>query len=89
MAVVVEASALCWGFFCGIIIWVLRIAFIGRRRPFMGGFLFVHFSVHLFQKTTKINKNKNYKNPVKSSLYCFHLFLYSISFRWQGTFLSL
>jgi hypothetical protein len=49
----------------------------------------VHLSVHLFQKTTKINKNKNYKNLVKSSLYSFHLFLYSISFRWQGTFLSL
>nr|DAP71598.1 MAG TPA: chitin synthase regulator [Caudoviricetes sp.] len=33
MAVVVEASALCWGFFCVIMILVLRIAFIGRRRP--------------------------------------------------------
>nr|DAX49331.1 MAG TPA: hypothetical protein [Caudoviricetes sp.] len=40
MAVVVEASALCWGFFCVIRVLVLRIAFIGRRRPFMGGFLF-------------------------------------------------
>nr|DAN58497.1 MAG TPA: hypothetical protein [Caudoviricetes sp.] len=28
------------GPFCVIIILVLRIAFIGRRRPFMGGFLF-------------------------------------------------
>ena len=70
MVVVVEASALCWGFFlcynvsmndnppastmdryalsrgfyffCGIIVLVLRIAFIGRRRPFMGGFLFAN-----------------------------------------------
>lgn len=50
---------------------------------------FVHLSVHLFQKSTKINKNKNYKNLVKSSLYSFHLLSYSISFRWQGTFLSL
>ena len=40
MAVVVEASAFRWGFFCGIIVLVLRIAFIGRRRPFVGGFLF-------------------------------------------------
>nr|DAN53962.1 MAG TPA: hypothetical protein [Caudoviricetes sp.] len=75
--------------FCVIIVLVLRIAFIGRRRPFMGGSFFVHLSVHLFQKTTKINKNKNYKNLVKSSFCSFHLFLYFTSFRWQGTFLSL
>nr|DAY43757.1 MAG TPA: hypothetical protein [Caudoviricetes sp.] len=31
---------MCWGFFCVIMVLVLRIAFIGRRRPFMGGFLF-------------------------------------------------
>nr|DAV54546.1 MAG TPA: hypothetical protein [Caudoviricetes sp.] len=40
-------------------------------------------------KKMEINKNKNYKNLVKSSLHSFHLFLYFISFRWQGTFLSL
>nr|DAS07871.1 MAG TPA: hypothetical protein [Caudoviricetes sp.] len=50
MVVVVEASALCWGFFCVIIILVLRIAFIGRRRPFMGGFLFCKKTKFLYQK---------------------------------------
>lgn len=50
MAVVVEASALCWGFFCVIIDTVLRIAFIGRRRPFYGRFFyFVHGIRHLIQ----------------------------------------
>ena len=54
-----------------------------------GSYFFVHFSVHLFQKSTKINKNKNYKNLIKIGLYSFYLFLYFMSFRWQGTFLSL
>nr|DAV66748.1 MAG TPA: hypothetical protein [Caudoviricetes sp.] len=54
-----------------------------------GSSFFVHNSVHLFRKNTEINKNKNYKNLAKSSLYSFHLFLYFTSFRWQGTFLSL
>nr|DAP50239.1 MAG TPA: hypothetical protein [Caudoviricetes sp.] len=50
MVVVVEASALCWGFFCVIIYVVLRISFIGRRRPFMGGFLFCKKTKFLYQK---------------------------------------
>nr|DAN64109.1 MAG TPA: hypothetical protein [Caudoviricetes sp.] len=54
-----------------------------------GSHFFVHISVHLFQKSKKINKNKNYKNLVKLSLYSFYLFLCFTSFRWQGTFLSL
>ena len=57
-------------------------------QPMLPSF-FVHISVHLFQKSTKINKNKNYKNLVKIGDYSFYLFLYFISFRWQGTFLSL
>ncbi|WP_455462408.1 hypothetical protein, partial [Streptococcus salivarius] len=40
-------------------------------------------------KTTEINKNKNYKILVKIRFYSLYLFLYFISFRWQGTFLSL
>lgn len=40
-------------------------------------------------KITEINKNKNYKNLVKLSLYSSYSFLCFTSFRWQGTFLSL
>nr|DAY04542.1 MAG TPA: hypothetical protein [Caudoviricetes sp.] len=39
-APIMDRYALTQGFlfFCVIIVLVLRIAFIGRRRPFMGGF---------------------------------------------------
>nr|DAM73724.1 MAG TPA: hypothetical protein [Caudoviricetes sp.] len=58
-------------------------------RDCFGSSFFVHISVHLFKKTTKTNKNKNYKNLVKLSLCSFYLFLFLPRYRWQGTFLSL
>ena len=38
-------------FFCGIIVMVLRIAFIGRRRPFYGRFFILQKNLNFFIKS--------------------------------------
>ena len=50
---------------------IIPFLVFSRSRTAFGSPFFVHISVHLFQKSTKINKNKNYKNLIKIGNYSF------------------